>query len=139
MPCTVLTPALGKNSLAVGSTSSGPSRGTETGTDGRIIYERLGLTDYTPEGYPWICAYPFLGAPSSSTEQADIDTVSWFSSYGPTKDNRIKPDVVAPGDQVRMNVLLYVCGCGGRTVLFVAIVKKGLYTCILWNHSSVTP
>lgn len=30
----------------------------------------------------------------------DIDTVSYFSSKGPTVDGRIKPDVVAPGDPV---------------------------------------
>ncbi|CAN0479172.1 unnamed protein product, partial [Ectocarpus sp. 8 AP-2014] len=28
----------------------------------------------------------------------DMDTVSYFSSKGPTIDGRIKPDVVAPGD-----------------------------------------
>lgn len=86
--------------LTVGATSSGPSRGTETGTDGRLIYERFGFTDFTPDGEPWISLDPSLGLPSSSTEQADIDTVSWFSSYGPTIDNRIKPEVVAPGDKV---------------------------------------
>eukprot|EP00752_Nemacystus_decipiens_P005062 g4596.t1 len=98
--CTVLSPALGKNSLAVGATSSGPSGGTDTGMDMRLIYDLLGITDYSEEGYPWICLYPSLGSPSSSTEQANIDTVAWFSSYGPTKDGRIKPEVVAPGDQV---------------------------------------
>ena len=74
---------------------------TETGADGRLIYEREGMTDYSVEGYPWICMYPFLGAPSSSAEQADIETIAWFSSYGPTVDGRIKPEVVAPGDKVR--------------------------------------
>ncbi|CAM9857304.1 unnamed protein product [Pylaiella littoralis] len=97
--CTVRSPGLGKNVLTVGATSSGPSRATGTGTDGRAIYETLGLTPYSPEGYPWICEFPILGVPASSTEKADIDTVAWFSSYGPTKDNRIKPEVVAPGDQ----------------------------------------
>ncbi|CAN0288582.1 unnamed protein product, partial [Scytosiphon promiscuus] len=29
-----------------------------------------------------------------------IDTIAWFSSYGPTLDSRIKPEVVAPGDKV---------------------------------------
>ena len=99
--CTALSPALGKNSLAVGATSSGPSGGTETGTDGRLIYDRFGLTDYSIEGYPWVCIAPVLGAPSKSAEQADIDAIAWFSSYGPTADGRIKPEVVAPGDQVR--------------------------------------
>ena len=99
--CTVLSPALGKNSLAVGATSSGPSGGTTTGADGRLIYDVVGIPDYSVEGYPWICINPYLGAPSSSTEQADIDTIAWFSSYGPAADGRIKPEVLAPGDQVR--------------------------------------
>ncbi|CAM9167076.1 unnamed protein product [Ectocarpus fasciculatus] len=98
--CTIGSPALGKNSLAVGATSSGPSRGTLTGDDGNLVYEELGLTDYSPEGYPWICLVPFLGTPSASTEPAGVDTVAYFSSQGPTLDGRIKPDVVAPGDQV---------------------------------------
>lgn len=34
---------------------------------------------------------------------ADIDTVAVFSSYGFTNDNRIKPEVVAPGDQVKIH------------------------------------
>lgn len=101
--CTMNSPALGKNVLAVGASSSGPSRGTATGADGRLMYESYGRTGYSPEGYPWICGSPDLGLPSSSTEPADIDTVAFFSSYGPTKDNRIKPDVVAPGDQVHMH------------------------------------
>ncbi|CAM9894313.1 unnamed protein product [Scytosiphon promiscuus] len=98
--CTIATPALGKNVLSVGASSSGPSRATDTGMDGRLMYERLGITDYSPEGYPWICLDPKLGQPSSSAEQADIDTVAWFSSYGPALDSRIKPEVVAPGDKV---------------------------------------
>ena len=99
--CTVGSPSLGKNCLTVGATSSGPKGGTDTGTDGRLIYDRWGFTDYSAEGYPWICMLPFLGAPSSSAQQADIETIAWFSSYGPTTDGRIKPEVVAPGDQVR--------------------------------------
>eukprot|EP00904_Undaria_pinnatifida_P000092 jgi/Undpi1/10083/HiC_scaffold_28.g12537.m1 len=31
---------------------------------------------------------------------ADVDTVADFSSYGPTRDNRIKPEIVAPGDAI---------------------------------------
>lgn len=98
--CTVMSGPLGKNSLAVGATSSGPFGGTETGTDGRLIYDRYGLTNYSAEGYPYICLNPGLGEPSSSADQADIDAVAWLSSYGPTMDGRIKPEVVAPGDMV---------------------------------------
>ncbi|CBN75410.1 subtilisin-like serine peptidase [Ectocarpus siliculosus] len=98
--CTIGSPALGKNILAVGATSSGPSRGTRTGEDGNLVYEEFGMTDYSPEGYPWICLSPSLGTPSASMEPAGVDTVAFFSSQGPTLDGRIKPDVVAPGDQV---------------------------------------
>ncbi|CAM9309050.1 unnamed protein product [Choristocarpus tenellus] len=58
--CTVWSPALGKNALSVGASSSGETRATP----------------------------------------ADINTRAFFSSYGPTMDNRIKSDVLAPGDQV---------------------------------------
>lgn len=33
-------------------------------------------------------------------DPANIDTVAFFSSRGPTRDNRIKPELVAPGDQL---------------------------------------
>ncbi len=74
--CTIGSPAIGKNVLAVGSSSSGDARFTATNSDGD---ERVTVG----QGY------------------ADIDTVSFFSSRGPTTDNRIKPDIVAPGDLVR--------------------------------------
>ena len=73
--CTIGSPAIVKNVLAIGSTSSGETRLTVTGSDGEA---RTGLNGV-----------------------ADIDTVSYFSSYGPTQDNRIKPELVAPGDLVR--------------------------------------
>ncbi|CAM9855742.1 unnamed protein product [Laminaria digitata] len=72
--CTMNSPAIGKNALAVGATSSGETRLTRTGVDGEVY-------DGT-NGY------------------ADVDTVAYFSSYGPTQDGRIKPEVVAPGDAV---------------------------------------
>lgn len=98
--CTVSSPALAKNVLSVGATGNDPTRIPYTRADGRLAYERLGLTEYTPEGYPWICSAPWLGVPSMSDDFADPDTVAYFSSYGPTIDGRIKPEVVAPGDAV---------------------------------------
>lgn len=74
--CTIGSPAVGKNVLAVGSSSSGATRWSSTGTDGAV-------------------------RTSLSEEAGDIDTVSWFSSNGPTADDRIKPELVAPGDGVR--------------------------------------
>ena len=73
--CTIGSPAIGKNVLAIGSTSSGETR----------------LTTTTPDGED---SSKFNGG-------ADIDTISSFSSYGPTRDQRIKPELVAPGDMVR--------------------------------------
>ncbi|CAM9313629.1 unnamed protein product [Discosporangium mesarthrocarpum] len=37
-------------------------------------------------------------AQSGGSMTRDMDTVSYFSSKGPTPDGRIKPDIVAPGD-----------------------------------------
>lgn len=73
--CTIGSPAIGKNVLAVGSSSSGLTSFTVTNADGEEI--------------------------ASGDTSAGIDTVSYFSSYGPSTDNRIKPEVVAPGDRVR--------------------------------------
>lgn len=73
--CTVGTPAVGKNVLAVGASSSGETRWTSTNEEGGF-YE------------------------SSDQSSSDIDTVAFFSARGPTSDNRIKPDIVAPGDRV---------------------------------------
>lgn len=41
------------------------------------------------------------GANGESNDEggASIDTVSFFSAYGPTTEGRIKPELVAPGDQ----------------------------------------
>lgn len=72
--CTANSPAIAKNVLAVGATSSGKTRLTTTDADGYRVFGNNG--------------------------DADIDTMSSFSSYGPTQDGRIKPEVVAPGDQV---------------------------------------
>eukprot|EP00752_Nemacystus_decipiens_P015150 g13496.t1 len=77
--CTINSPGIAKNVLAVGSTSSGETRLTTTALapDREVgpIYD-------------------------SGDDLADIDTISAFSSYGPTTDGRIKPEVVAPGDEI---------------------------------------
>ena len=74
------SPGIGKNSLTVGATSSGETRLTATGADG--------------------------GYAGDTNGYADVDTVAVFSSYGFTRDGRIKPEVVAPGDAVSIPVLL---------------------------------
>ncbi|CAM9464026.1 unnamed protein product [Laminaria digitata] len=72
--CTISSPGIGKNTLTVGATSSGETRLTSTSADG-------GEADGT-NGY------------------ADVDTLAFFSSYGPTRDSRIKPEILAPGDAI---------------------------------------
>ena len=61
--CTIGSPAIAKNCLAVGATSAGETR-------------------------------------LNSDEVYDIDHVASLSSWGLTKDDRIKPEVLAPGDTV---------------------------------------
>ncbi|CAN0135192.1 unnamed protein product [Ectocarpus fasciculatus] len=80
--CTMGSPALAKNVLAVGASTSGP---------GRIRVQ-------------------------------DIDAMAFFSSFGPTLDDRIKPEVVAPGDMV------YSAAGSG----------DGNYTCRLWQYAGTS-
>ncbi|CAN0390119.1 unnamed protein product, partial [Pylaiella littoralis] len=68
--CTVNSPAIAKNVLAVGASTSGSTRISAT------------------------------SAAEPSKDTAGIDEIAYFSAYGFTKDGRIKPEVVAPGDSV---------------------------------------
>ena len=88
------SPAIAKNVLAIGSTSSGKTRLTTTVSDG--------------------------GASVDFNGGADIDTVSFFSSYGPTLDGRIKPELVAPGDMVRART----AGC--YSICCICRLKTGM-------------
>lgn len=73
--CTITSPALAKNVLAVGASTSGGTRISWTGDDGEV---------------------------AQGTDRATgIDTVSFFSSRGFSLEGRVKPEVVAPGDLVR--------------------------------------
>ena len=69
------SPAIAKNVLAIGSTSSGETRLTTTTSD--------------------------VEASGDFTDGADIDTLSSFSSYGPSEDGYIKPELVATGGMIR--------------------------------------
>jgi hypothetical protein len=60
------------------------------GNDGREGYYSIGSPGVSKNALT-------VGATEFSS--GDINTVAYFSSLGPTFDNRIKPDVVAPGDQ----------------------------------------
>ena len=76
--CTIYSPGGGKNVLTIGASSSGETRRPTTDEDG--ARRSPGDLDSVP---------------------GDIDTVAVFSSYGLMADGRIKPEVVATGDQVR--------------------------------------
>ena len=55
------------------------------------------------EGYPWV-TQPCLGIPADAEHVLTVGAVdangerTWFSSFGPTYDGRIKPDVMAMGE-----------------------------------------
>ncbi|CAN0454006.1 unnamed protein product, partial [Scytosiphon promiscuus] len=108
--CTMNSPAIGKNALAVGATSSGETRLTKTSADG----DRADGTN----GY------------------ADVDTVAVFSSYGPTQDGRIKPEVVAPGDAVRMCVVRLISTFGTSNKLFYMCIVEHDTRCPCCTHSA---
>ncbi|CAN0281458.1 unnamed protein product, partial [Ectocarpus sp. 13 AM-2016] len=94
--CTMGSPALAKNVLAVGASTSGPGR--------------LSFTDE-------------YGNPTEGDSRVqDIDAMAYFSSFGPTLDDRIKPEVVAPGD------MIYSAAGSG----------DGNYTCRLWQYAGTS-
>jgi serine protease AprX len=68
-----------------------------------------------PVGYPYHAEGPFL---------------AWFSSRGPTADNRTKPDVVAPGVNIGSasagSVSLYVAGAEGTGTSFATPYVSGV-------------
>lgn len=41
-----------------------------------------------------------VGSSETTLDTPNINYVAWYSSKGPVYDNRIKPDLVAPGDQL---------------------------------------
>jgi serine protease AprX len=78
-PMSVSSPAPAKNALTVGACENQ-----------RPNFDRERYGDWWPSDYP---AAPFKNDPMSD----DPDEVVPFSSRGPTRDGRVKPDVVAPG------------------------------------------
>ncbi|CAN0200177.1 unnamed protein product [Ectocarpus sp. 6 AP-2014] len=91
--CTIGSPATAKNTLAVGATMSGNTRYDLED----VLYRREG--------------------------EADIDTVTYFSSSGPTLDGRIKPEVVAPGD------MIYSAASDG---------EEDTHSCRLWAYAGTS-
>lgn len=101
--CTIGSPATSKNVLTVGASTSGPGRWSWTGDDGE--------------------------AAISASQAQDIDIMAYFSSYGPTLDNRIKPEVVAPGDTVRegcyRSIIMWWCSlarCKPASKMYISVM-----------------
>jgi subtilisin family serine protease len=82
-PC-VAAPATAKNGLTVGASRSSRKQGG---------YAELTWSDAWPDYYP---DAPIAGERISSDDQC----LAAFSSRGPSDDQRIKPDVVAPGTDI---------------------------------------
>ena len=78
-PTSVTSPGTAKNCITVGACESR-----------RPWFNWYHYGDFRPDDFP---VRPFRNAPMAD----DPDQVVAFSGRGPTKDDRIKPDVVAPG------------------------------------------
>ncbi len=89
--------------------NSGPGAGTLTSPHAAKNIISVGNTEnYRPGQCPGIAG---CGGPAD-----DIDTLNDSSSRGPTVDNRIKPDLAAPGHAIsgaRSSVATYDCFCDG--------------------------
>jgi hypothetical protein len=78
-PMSVTSPGTAKNSITVGACENR-----------RLDFNAETYGEWWPKDYP---VAPFRSDPMAN----NADTVVPFSSRGPTRDGRIKPDVVAPG------------------------------------------
>jgi serine protease AprX len=69
-------------------------------------------------------------APTSAPYHAEGPFLAWFSSRGPTADDRTKPDVVAPGVNIGSasagSVSLYVAGAEGTGTSFATPYVSGV-------------
>lgn len=74
---------------------------------------------HTPEGYhstaPPACAKNHI---SVGAVNSDDDSITFFTSWGPTDDGRIKPDIVAPGCQLSDDNGVTSCAVGGDYVTY---------------------
>lgn len=66
--------------------------------------------------------------------------VSTFSSYGPTDDGRIKPDICAPGENMYSSIETYDAAYGTyRGTSSAAAVVSGIITLLQQYYKSVSP
>ncbi|MDV7696736.1 S8 family serine peptidase [Chryseobacterium soli] len=73
----------------------------------------------------------------NSDEAFDVST---FSSYGPTDDGRIKPDICAPGEDIYSSIETYDAAYGTyRGTSSAAAVVSGIVTLLQQYYKSVSP
>lgn len=73
----------------------------------------------------------------NSDEAFDVST---FSSYGPTDDGRIKPDICAPGEDIYSSIETYDAAYGTyRGTSSAAAVVSGIITLLQQYYKSVSP
>lgn len=73
----------------------------------------------------------------NSDEAFDIST---FSSYGPTDDGRIKPDICAPGENIYSSIETYDAAYGTyKGTSSAAAVVSGIITLLQQYYKSVSP
>jgi len=109
---------LNKGKIVVAAAGNGGDLpGTITSPGSAVQALTVGATaDWSaPVGYPYHAEGPFL---------------AWFSSRGPTADNRVKPDVVAPGVNIGSasagSTNLYVAGAEGTGTSFATPFVSGV-------------
>ena len=95
-PGSVTPPATAKNCITVGASES----------------ERSGLGYQASWGQLWPGFYPRDPIRKDGTSD-QADDLAAFSSRGPTRDGRIKPDVVAPGTNI-VSTRSHLLGSGGH-------------------------
>ena len=109
--------------------NGGDLPGTITSPGSAVEALTVGATaDWSaPVGYPYHAEGPFL---------------AWFSSRGPTADNRVKPDVVAPGVNIGSasagSTNLYVAGAEGTGTSFATPYVSGVAALLRQKQPSWT-
>ncbi|WP_196214029.1 PGF-pre-PGF domain-containing protein [Methanolobus vulcani] len=113
------SPATAKNCLTVGASEN--NRGS-----------KFSIGDYTTWGHAWNASFPVY--PISNDYMADDSNgIAAFSSRGPTNDERIKPDVVAPGTFIASTISSVASGTGW------GVVSDNSYYLYMGGTSMSTP
>lgn len=73
----------------------------------------------------------------STGSEAEVGVIASFSSIGPTKDGRVKPDVVAPGVSVLSAGNSYYSGDYGKTLVKETMFKDRTYPWVAMSGTSM--